>query len=213
MSATLPDDFDLINEMLADASAPAERKPLPKDFLGRITTMAELLIEQEKAVADAEAKVVEAKELARRTREEDLPQLMKEAGLEDFTLADGSKVKVDDDLTCTITEANRETAFAWLAKQKLDGVIKTSVIISFGKEERKQAVKFIEGLRKKGLEPELKEGVHPQTLKSLLKEQLANGVKVPWEPFSLRPFLKASVKAPTLAAAKKARVRKAAGLL
>lgn len=204
------DEDDFLDQLASDAAAP--RAALPTDFIGRCTTLAKLLIDQERAVEQAEQALLEAKEAARRTREEDLPNLMREGELLEFKLEDGSTVTVDDDLTCTITEANRGAAFGWLAEHELDGVIKTSIILSFGKDERDAALKVAQSLRDAGHEPELKEGVHPQTLKSLMKEQLAAGVAVPFEPFSLRPFSKAKVKPPTKAAAKKAAVRKQVGL-
>jgi hypothetical protein len=212
MNPMEPDDFPDFGQMAEDAAAAAEASASSSDALTRITTLAELLIEQTATVARLEAELKTAQELARRTEEVDIPELMRELNLEKFTLADGSEVSLVDEVQCYISEDRKPEAFAWLADHGLDGVIKTAITVSFGKDERTSADILAELVKAQGYTPELKESIHPQTLKALMREQLAEGVDVPRDPFGLRPYSKAKVKQPTLAAAKRMAIRRKAGL-
>jgi hypothetical protein len=197
---------DLINDMLADVSNP-EQAP---DTLKRITSLANLLVEQERLVEQAEAALNEAKEAARRTREEDLPTLMKEVGLLTVKLEDGATVEVVEEVTCYITEEWKPEAHAWLHAHGFGGLIKTNVSVAFGKDESEAARALMLELAERHLSPEMKEAVHPSTLKSFVKETLAkaaepDAVKLPMEAFGVRPFTKAKVKPPKAKPAPRAR--------
>lgn len=211
------DNDDLINAMLSDSDE-TEQAP---DTLKRITSLATLLVSQEAEVERVEAEVKRLKEDARRTREEDLPTLMKEVGLLTVKLEDGSTVDVKDDVSCAISEDRRAEAHAWLNDNGFGGLIKNVVSVAFGKgdDERERAESLVFHLSALGLDFERKEAVHASTLKSFVKETLAkmgedpDAPKIPFEPFAIRPFAKAVVKPPKLAAAKKATARRKAGLL
>ena len=53
--------------------------------------------------------------------------------------------------------------------------------------------------------PEVKEAVHPATLKSFVKERMAAGASPPADMFGIFPYDKAKVKPPKAKAAKKAK--------
>lgn len=156
--------------------------------LTRLVGLAELLVKQKSKVADLEDQLKAAKADAFRTEREDLPELMSEVGMSEFVLEDGSKVSVKEEVDASITEAKRDAAVAWLVDNGFGGLIKTTVTASFAKGDREAAVELAERMSQDGIIAELKEVVHPATLKSFVKEQLTNGEEIPFDTFSIRPY-------------------------
>lgn len=166
------------------------------DALDRITTLAHLLVAAINNVDRKEAELSAAKEERRRLEEDDLPELMRELDLMEIKLSDGSSVKVVDEVQCAITEARRPAAHKWLAEHGFGGLIKTEVVVVFGRDEHDAAVSCAEELHEAGRAANVEERVHPSTLKSFVKEQLALGADVPADLFALRPYAKAKITQP-----------------
>lgn len=175
-------------------AATQDAQPNLSDALVRITKLAQLLQEQKNAVLSLTDQLAAAKLDARRTEEEDLPELMREIGLTEIKLEDGSSVKVIDEVDCAITEANRFAAHTWLIAHDFGGIIKTAITIEFDRNEQEVAAdaaqKIQELLNREAL---VSEKIHPQTLKSFVKEQLQKGTPIPQELFGLRPYAKAKL--------------------
>lgn len=166
----------------------------PVDSLTRIRGLGELLNTQIDEESRLTAELKAAKEARRRTEEEDLPQLMKEVGLTEIKLASGETVKIKEEVTCGITQANRDDALAWLIKNGFGGLIKTEIALAFGRGDRDLAERVAGELSQQGYQDlELKEVVHPGTLKSFIKERMAAGEAIPMDLFSVRPFDKATL--------------------
>lgn len=165
------------------------------DAMARISALAQLLRQQQAEVERLEAELAAAKAAARRTETEDLPQLMTELELTEIKLLDGSRVSVVQDVLCGISEENRPEAHAWLVAHGFGGLIKTNITLAYGRDERERAAEDAAKLREWGLEPELKEGVHFQTLKAFIKEQLVAGSPVPTDLFGVLPFDRAKLTA------------------
>lgn len=157
--------------------------------LKRITDLANLMVTQRKYVEEMEERLTAAKSELRRIETEDLPELMREIGMKSFQLEDGSVVEVTDEVDCSITEANRARAHDWLLANGFGGLIKTEVVVAFGKGEHEAAMKCAEEVG--GV---AQERVHPSTLKSFIKEQMAKGAAVPFDLFSVHPYSKAKLK-------------------
>lgn len=180
-----------------DFSQDAEQ-PGSDTSLRRVTELAQLFILARDRVAKLEADLETAKEDARLIEQEDLPELLREVGLLEVVLEDGSKVELKDDLSCGISEERRAVAHQWLRDKGLDGVIKTYVAVEYGRGELEQAEALARQITIEEERPAIvEERVHPMTLKALLKEQREKGVNVPVAPFALRPFSKAVLTAPT----------------
>lgn len=125
-----------------------------------------------------------------------IPSIMKTLGLEEFKLTDGSKVTVKEDVKCGITEERKPAAFDWLRSNEFDGIIKTGLTLSFGKGEQDAVKKAMETLHEAGFEPSVAENVHPQTLKSFVKEQLEAGTNLPLETFGVFEYKVAKIALP-----------------
>lgn len=162
--------------------------------LARIVKLAELLVKQQQEVTEAEALLKKAKEAMLRTEREDLPTLMQEIGLQEMKLSDGQIVRLEEDLTTSITESTRPMALRWLLDNNFGGLIKTFVSVQFGRGEHDAAVQVRDELAGKYGDVTLKEDVHSSTLKSFVKEQLKAGTPVPFDLFNVFPFTKAVIR-------------------
>ncbi len=159
--------------------------------LQRIVSMAELLVAQQAQVKSIEEQLAVAKAEARKLETEDLPELMRELGIEKFTLSDGSNIEVMDDVECSISEERRGAAMEWLERNGFGGLIKTEVVVRFGKGEHEAAARCAEETG-----GETRETVHPSTLKSFVREQLAAARPIPFETFGIRPYSRVKIKPP-----------------
>ena len=165
--------------------------------IARVSSIAKTQFDAAVQVAELEDQLKKAKAVLFTISTVDLPEAMKEAGLEKFTSTDGLEISVTPDVICGISEARREAAYEWLIKNNFGGIIKSDVDVMFGRDEREKALKLVEQLRKKGMEVSLSQSIHAQTLKSFVKERMADtesDIKFPLELFGVLPFNKATVK-------------------
>ena len=135
-------------------------------------------------------------------RKKDLEQLSAEAiptmltvmGLTYLKLADGSSVEVKTNYSATITQANKEKAFNWLRENGLGDIIKTELIVSFGRNEDNKAASYAELAKGQGYQPTQKMKVEPMTLKALVRERIEAGKDMPTDIFSVFIENKTTIK-------------------
>ena len=156
----------------------------------RAVQLAELLLQMRNKVLDMEKQLEVAKADLRRVEQEDLPELMQELGLETFKLKTGETIEVKPEIDCGISEERRRAAHDWLTANGFGGLIKTEVVAKFGRDERDAAVACAQQIG-----GEMIERVHPSTLKSFVKEQMAAGKPVPFDLFGVHPYNKVKVTA------------------
>jgi hypothetical protein len=161
--------------------------------LERAVKLAELLVQLRDNVSKLEDQLAVAKADMRRVEQEDLPDLMAELGLETFRLKSGELIEVKQEVECAITEERRAAAHSWLVDRGFGGLIKTEVVVAFGRGEHNAAEDFAHELIEDGKQSALVERVHPSTLKSFVKEQMSAGRAVPFELFGVRPFNKVKI--------------------
>lgn len=154
----------------------------------RAVKLAELLIAKRKEVESLEQQLSLAKSDLQRIEQDDLPDLMMELELTTFTLSNGAKVEVQQDVQCGITEERRRAAHAWLIDNEFGGLIKTEVSVAFDRGHYDEAQRVADEIG-----GAVKETVHPSTLKSFIKERLAAGTPLPFELFGIRPFNKVKI--------------------
>lgn len=154
----------------------------------RAVQLAETLLNVRKTVADLEAQLTAAKLEQARLEQEDLPDLMMELELTSFKMDNGASVEVVPDVQCGISEERRVNAHRWLTENSFGGIIKTGVSVEFEKGKLEEAEALAEQIG--GI---VKESVHPATLKSFVKEQLAAGRAIPFDLFGIRPFNKVKI--------------------
>lgn len=167
-----------------------------EDALQRIVAMATLLNEQKSAVAALEEALSEAKQNLHRTQREDLPELMKELGLQEIKLRDGSTVEVKNELDIAIPAANRDATYAWMVDNGYGGLIRSECKITFTASERARALACYEDLATRRYPVTYDEKIPPQTLKAWAKERIAAGDELPAEMFRLNPYDWAKIDGP-----------------
>lgn len=123
-----------------------------------------------------------------------LPEAMSSLEMTEFKLTTGFKVSIRDEVSASIKADRTEQAADFLDSIGCGDVVKDEVKVNMGKGERDHAAAFLELARQKGLAATEKLSVHPATLKSLVKEQLALGVEFPETDFSVFPYKRAEIK-------------------
>jgi len=116
-----------------------------------------------------------------------LPDLMGELGIATVSLdADGNVPAVEAkagpyyaaNIAVGWPPEKRKEAFNWLDQNGHGDLIKTEVTVQFRRDERDEAVKFLELARQYG-SAEVKEAVHHGTLTAWLKEQVEDHHYIP----------------------------------
>ena len=151
---------------------------LQEGELSTVSTLAnkQLLLAQE--LATLEEAVKAKKEELRLTSEQELPE----------------EISINEFYGAHISKANQETAYQWLVQNGHEGLIKNEVSLKFGREEDLIAQETVQALKARGLAPEIRQSVHPSTLKAFVKEQLTSGRDIPTEPFGIYIGSKAIIK-------------------
>ena len=145
-------------------------------------------------VSELETELKAKKEELRLTSEQELPDAMQQAGLTQITLSSGEKISINEFYNAHISKANQEKAYEWLATNGHEGLIKNEVLLKFGREETEVVDETVSALQSRGLSPEVRQSVHPSTLKAFVKEQFTSGNDIPTEPFGIYIGTKATIK-------------------
>ena len=193
---------DTIN--LLDDTAPVSQN------LGEVSTLAKQLSEVEKRIAELEFKLKEYKILRTKISEVDLPEIMQELNLKNFTLDDGTKVTVTDFISASLPSgtailkargAEREAlverksaGLDWLRENGGADLVKNNVSVAFGKNEDADCEKFVEQLNSQNLFYKRSTEVHAGTLKAFIKESLSLGKNVPQDTFKIYNGRRADIK-------------------
>ena len=135
-----------------------------------------------------------------------IPDIMAELAMESFTLEDGYKLEVKNDLKASITAENKPAAHKWLREHNFDGIIKTKVLAEFGRGEMEKAEQALAKLREAGFEASMDEGIHAATLKSFVKERMEAGDAIPVSTFGVYEFKKTKITAPKGSAKKSGKI-------
>jgi hypothetical protein len=175
---------DLFQEMQQDALD--SKSAVESTNTGRLSDVSELaskIIQAENKVKFLEEELKDTKKQLLELTDQDLPAAMEEINLESFTLYDGSEVKITPTYGGTIKVSDRPQAHKWLRNNGYGDLVKNTVSASFGMGEDNVAADFYQSAIEKGLNVDKKEAVHPQTLKSWVKEMTENGSEFPSDLF------------------------------
>jgi predicted transcriptional regulator len=153
------------------------------DILARLATLAGEQRKAEIAVLEAEEALSKAKKHLADVSERQIPELMDEAGVAEFTTADGLKIQVLEKIRASIPKTAQGAAFAWLREHGHESLIKNIVEVKFSAGEDEKAEEILHLLQEHGTEPSAEKSVHASTLAAFIKEQLTAGVEVPLELF------------------------------
>ena len=169
-----------MNEAVLKAAA--RHQPLvSQEMLERLKAKVAYARDIEALVSDLSQRLKDANTQLQLLYQKDLPDLMDEAGVDKVGLpASGNLPAMDAELrpfysaniAASWDEDRRQAAFNWLEEHGHGDLIKTDVTLSYAREDREEAKEMAEDLRIRGYTPQLKEGVHAQTLSAWLREQI-----------------------------------------
>ena len=137
----------------------------------------------EDEIENAEESLSKLKEKARYISNVEVPQMMEEMHITKLKLKDGESVEIKKIYGASITPDNQEQAFTWLRNNGLGDIIKNDVTVTFGRGEDNKAQQYAVLARGQRFEPVQKIGVHPQTLKAVVRERLEAGQEMPSDLF------------------------------
>ena len=180
---------------LLDDVAPASNS------LGAVSDLAQTMFDTEREIEDLEKLLKEKKQNLTKLAEQDLPDLMQELNMKDFTLNNGAKVEIQDIASGSIPSATaimrakpedrpelelrQQQCFDWLRSNNAGDLIKSNVEVQFSKGEDEACNEFTKELRERNLFYRRAVGVHHGRLNSFIKEQLADGKDVPHDLFKI----------------------------
>ena len=162
--------------------------------LSKVSNLANKQLQLSAQVSELEAQLKAKKEEFRLTSEQELPDAMQAAGLTQITLSTGEKISINEFYKAHISKANQEKAYEWLTSNGHEGLIKNEVLLKFGREEVEVVSETVSALQARGLSPEVRQSIHPSTLKAFVKEQFTSGNDIPTEPFGIYIGTKAIIK-------------------
>jgi len=143
------------------------------------------LLKLQKQVATAEEALKKLKEQERKISEEEIPNLMQNAGVSHLGLDDGTKVEVKPFYSARIPTSRTDEAFDWLRQNNFADLIKNNVSLSFNRGDDNMAKSLVAELREKGHNVKQAEKVEPMTLKAFVREQIEKGRDIPQDIFGV----------------------------
>tara|TARA_R110001583_G_scaffold62471_6_gene183688 strand:- start:2552 stop:3127 length:576 start_codon:yes stop_codon:yes gene_type:complete len=162
--------------------------------LSVVSNLANKQLQVGSELAELEGAVKAKKEELRLISEQELPDAMQAAGLNEIVLSSGEKISIGEFYSAHISKANQEVAYEWLVSNGHEGLIKNEVLMKFGRDESGVVSETVYALQARGLSPEVRQSVHPSTLKAFVREQLTSGNDIPTEPFGIYIGTKATIK-------------------
>ena len=161
-------------------------KKLEDSELQKLSKNIQKLLDLDKTIEELEETIKEFKKERAIVSEETIPQQMQELGISDTTMADGSKITIKEGFHCRIPKDKIEQAHAYLRQEDLGDIIKNQVITSFGTGEDNMAGDLAGHIQDAyGITPDVKESVHPSTLKATLKKRHEEGLSDPDDLFGI----------------------------
>ena len=183
----MSDDFLVPEEDTGDFLPKAEE-------LESISQLVTTQLNLEGVVDELETRLKQAKTALRIVQEDKLPNAILNAGMEEFTMADGLKVSVVKDMSVSLPKKNITYITNWLRGRGYADIIKASFEIDLNdvpEDKRIRAKKGLEGL---GIICEERENVNTASVKALLKRCVSDGEDVDLKTFGAHMWRKAVIK-------------------
>ena len=137
----------------------------------------------EDEIQNAEESISKLKEQAKTLSQFEIPKMMEEMHITKLKLKDGESVEIKKIYGASIPQEHQEAAFTWLRNNDLGDIIKNDITVTFGRGEDNKAAEYANLAQGQGYEPVQKIGVHPQTLKAVVRERLESGREMPSDLF------------------------------
>jgi len=191
-------DVSIWEDDLPSGKQPEKSDVSASDILARIATLGDRMMALESKIAGMRSDLEDEERAYRKIEQEELPGLMAEVNMTEFKLTDGTKLTIVPDVQTSTSQERMPQVVAWLVEHHFDGIVKTAIKIEFGRGEfdaaKAAAMSVSESL---GRPVDLSQIIHPQTLKSFVKERMADASEgapaLPLDLFAVRPFNRAKL--------------------
>lgn len=192
----------LLDSILSDAQQ--TESEIPNDnALGLVSKLARRQLEFEQDIAAKEKEIEDLTKQWNDIRLKQLPKAMNDAQLSSFKLQDGSEVEVEEKHYASITDDNRNAALQWFRDNGHGGLIKNLLEIQFGKGTEELQKKVSDFLKELKIQFTCKEGIHANTLKSFVTEQMKAKIDLPKDTLGIYSQETAKIKPPKVVKRKK----------
>ena len=124
---------------LIDKMEKETQPDIKAEDLGNISDLGRRLAELEEKIQLEEEHLKTLKAEHRKVSEDLLPNKLRELGVSEFKLADGTSMSIQQYYSARITPENREVCFHWLENNGLGDIIKNTVSANFGRGEDEAA--------------------------------------------------------------------------
>lgn len=158
------------------------------NMVGTITALAQRAADEAAEVARLEAELDKAKSALKRTTETDLPSLMEELGMANFTTSTGLNIAIKEHVQAHIAKARYPDAVKWLDSNGHSALVKRTVTVAFNREQADAAKHLVDAQRVAGFDAKQEFKVEPSTLKKFVREKLEKGEEVPVELFGVHRY-------------------------
>lgn len=177
------------------AEAEARREPVGDNAKAVLDSQVTELWEIEKEIADLEEQLKKAKERHRKMAEHTIPATFEDMGLDDDSVikVGGVQITIKQSVHASPKAANREDVYDWLERHGHGGLIKRTGVFRTGRDNEKKFRRWIKSI--KTYDGTFERKVEPATLRSFVKEQLAQGNEIPMDLFGAYTRRVATVKA------------------
>jgi len=148
----------------------------------KLVKLAELAAQQmvaEAKVEDVEVELQKAKSALRDIAVKQIPELMDEVGIEEFTTTTGLHITVIEAIRASITKEKRAKAMEWLKEHGYGKLIKHNFTLAPQSPDQAEAMR--EKLDAFELEYKDSPTVHPSTLSAWVRGKLEDGEDIPLE--------------------------------
>lgn len=177
-----------------DLEAESTRIKVDTDVTKDIAQSCNKLLGLQEQMSKCEEHLKSLQTEARLLSEQEIPNLMQQAGVSMLKLADGSSVEVKPLYTAKIPVSKQDEAYTWLRDNGYGDIIKNNVTVTFGKSEDNAARSVFHDLKEAGHNVVQKEKVEPMTLKAFVREQIENGHNIPMDLFGVYVANKTNIK-------------------
>ena len=152
------------------------------------------LLELQKQIIKCEENIKNLRNEERLLSENEIPNLMQQAGISSLKLIDGSSVSFKPEYYAKIPVSKTDEAFDWLSSNGYGDLIKNQVSLTFGKSEDNVANSLVEDLKSKGHNVSQKKKVEPMSLKAFVKDEIQKGNNLPMDLFGVYVSNKTTIK-------------------
>jgi len=162
--------------------------------LEQLKELARVLEETIGHINQLESELKVAKDHYKQITEENIPEIMDNAGLKKFETDKGRVISVEEKVRASLSSEFREAALSWLENNGASSIVKHEVTVRFAKGEQEDANALCRYADSKGKLAQQKRKVEPSTLGAYVREQLRNGEQLPEKYFNIYPQRVAKVK-------------------